>query len=460
MGDKVTQGSVTDGLRMVVFGGGDTATPALLARAWDDQAHAWTEIMCRKLRCDAYLSFVPETDGTGGAVVSNEFLDAAYKHVSSSAIGPRKDDETVKLDYSWATEQYPMPYQHDLAAQVDSFLSSSQSRRPFAESLWVFNVGYWDVWYLAALPRKLAMEVLDSNARDLFFQIERLYHATQGRDSAVFPRSHSNSSASTPIETRADGTTRTPFRIFLTRLFDISLTPGFASARPWPPEPHSSSTQMRNAAFLTKYWNALLDLAVNDWLATSDPEFWSVADKIDVKVIEALVRKRSLTDIEQIEERSKKDHHGRGRNGRSGSISLPRRKVASYSISRYLRELIIDRQLRNADLFDHKGLGARPSEDGFLDISMPCVLRVTGDGTSKGETVNAEGKRIVCQDPDNYLFYTEFTVGQRAINEIGVRAARKFLDQVEADSGWRARARMYKENGPEYGGHKTTNFGA
>ncbi|KAI0539413.1 hypothetical protein GGR58DRAFT_512441 [Xylaria digitata] len=459
VGDNVTQGSVTDGLRMVVFGGGDAATPALSAREWNGQTYAWTEIMCRKLGCDTYLSFVPKTDGMGGAVVSKEFLDAAYKRVSTSSIGPRRDDKTVKLDYSWVTEQYPMPYQRDLAAQIDSFLSSSQSQHPFTESLWVFNVGYWDIWYLAALPRKLAIEVLDSNVQDLFFQIERLYHATQGRDSAVFPKPHSDSSASAPIETIAGGTTRTPFRIFLTRLFDISLTPGFASARPWPPEPHSSSIQLRNAAFLTKYWNALLDVAVNDWLTTSDPESWSVTDKVDIKVVEALVGKRSLAGVEQAGERSEKDHHGRSNNGRSGNISLPRRKVASYGISRYLRELIIDRQLRNADLFDHKGLGARPSEDGFLDISMPCVLRITGDGASEGETVDAEGKMVVCQDPDNYLFYTEFMVGQRAINEIGVRAARRFLDQVEVDSGWRAKARMHKESRPEHEGHKATNSG-
>ncbi|RWA13060.1 hypothetical protein EKO27_g2041 [Xylaria grammica] len=449
VGGNGTQDSVTDGLRMVVFGGGDVATPALSAREWSDQAYAWTEIMCRKLQCDTYLSFVPGTDGMGGAVVSNEILDAAYERISAPTDGANRDDGVVKPDYSWATEQYQKPHQHDLAAQVDSFLSSPLPQRASTESLWVFNVGYWDIWYLAALPRRLATEVLDSNARDLFFQIERLYHATQERQPVAFPVSYSDPASSTPIEigSGAGRIVRAPFRIFLTRLFDISLTPGFVSARPRPPKPHSSSDHLRNAAFLTKYWNSLLDVAVDDWLTTSDPEYWPVTDKIDIKVIEALVGKRSLTEVEQPKEKSEgKDHRGRDDTERSGRISLPRRKVASYGISHYLRELIIDRQLRNADLFDHNGLGARPPEDGFLDISMPCVLKVMGDeDTEETEAADTEGKMVVCQDPDNYLFYTEFTVGQRAIHEIGVRAARRFLYQVEFDSGWRERSRIHKE---------------
>ncbi|TGJ87090.1 hypothetical protein E0Z10_g1658 [Xylaria hypoxylon] len=457
-GHNATQSSVTDGLRMVVFGGGDIATPALSASKWNGQAYAWTE-----LGCDTYFSFVPETDGMGGAVVSNEFLGAAYNRVSASTVGSNKDDNTVKLDYSWATEQYPKPYRNDLAAQVDSFLSSSRSQRPSTESLWVFNVGYWDIWYLAALPRRLATEVLDSNVQDLFFQVERLYHATQERESAAFPESYSDPSASTPIETksRVGGIARAPFRIFLTPVFDVSLTPGFSGTRPRPPKPHSSSNQLRNAAFLTKYWNALLDVAVADWLTMSNPEHWSVTDKIDIKVIEVLVGGRSLAEVGQPEERSEeKDYHGRDNKERSGRISLPRRKVASYGISHYLRELIIDRQLRNADLFDHNGLGSRPPEDGYLDISMPCVLKVTGGATSEGETADTEGKLVVCQDPDNYLFQTEFTVGQRAIHDIGVRAARRFLDEVEFNSRWRERARSLEETGQEPKGDTMAKFRA
>lgn len=44
-----TETSTPDGLRMIVFGGGDVATPTLSINGLDDQKHAWTEIMCQKV---------------------------------------------------------------------------------------------------------------------------------------------------------------------------------------------------------------------------------------------------------------------------------------------------------------------------------------------------------------------------------------------------------------------------
>ncbi|KAI0512877.1 hypothetical protein F5B22DRAFT_613554 [Xylaria bambusicola] len=448
-GSNTTQGHTTDGLRMVVFGGGDIATSALSASEWSNKAYAWPEIMCRKLGCDTYVSFVPLTDGGGGPVVSNDFLDAAYKRVSRATVHKNKDDGVVKLDYSWATEQYPKPHQSDLATQINSFLSSPLLQRNTVESLWVFNVGYWDIWYLAALPRKLATEVIDSSIQDLFFQIERLYRAMRDQELAASPEPHPG--------IRTGRATRPPFRIFLTRLFDISLTPGFASARPIPPRPHSSSSQLRSAAFLTRYWNYVLDLAVNDWLTTSDPEYWSTTDKIDIKVVEALAGKHSLTSVGDLtREKEKHDHLGwRNKGELDDAISLPRRRLASYGMPGYLRGLMVDRQLRNAELSDHNGLGARPPEDGFLDISMPCVIKVAGERiTDEGDIVYGEGKRVVCQDPDNYLFYTEFTVSPRAIYEIGVHAARSFLDQVEDSSAWKEKAMRHTESDKEDNGQE------
>ncbi|KAI0871829.1 hypothetical protein GGS24DRAFT_469910 [Hypoxylon argillaceum] len=458
--NNLTEDIATGGLRMIVFGGGDIATPTASASEWNGQGHAWTEIMCKKLGCDTYLSFVPEVDGVGGAVVSNSLLDAAYKRVSTPTVGSSKNDKTIQLDYSWIIEQYAKPYQHDLADQVDSFLSSARAQRASTESLWVFNVGYWDIWYLAALPRRLATEVIDSSIRDLFFQIEILYQAAQDPESIAY--SEPNSGPGVEAGSRVDEAARAPFRIFLTRLFDISLTPGFGSVRPKPPHPHSSSSQLRNAAFLTKYWDALLEVAVDDWLATPDPEHWSTADTVDIKVLESLVGKRSLGEGSDEQGDEEEKEYGSNIKEHSGVISLPRRKVASYGISHYLRELMIDRQLRNSDLFDHNGLGARPSEDGFLDISMPCALHIKGDRTAEdGEAADAKSKIVVCQEPDNYLFYTGFTVGPRAIHEIGKRAARRFLDQVEVTSKWREKARMHKESGREGRQRlKTTKFTA
>lgn len=228
------------------------------------------------------------------------------------------------------------------------------------------------------------------------------------------------------------------------------MTPGFATARPKPPHPHSSASQLRNAAFLTNYWNALLEAAADKWVATPDPEDWSTTDAIDPQVVKALVGKQPLP----MDAPYQKQHHGWDNSKYDGIITLPYRDFASYGISRYLRELMIDHQLRDADLFDHKGLGVQPPEDGFLDITMPCAFVKSGEALMEyGEVTDAECKTVVCEEPDNYLFYTGFTVGQRAIREIGLRAARRFLDQVEDDSMWREKARVRK--GREGKGHKT-----
>ncbi|KAI1434951.1 hypothetical protein GGR50DRAFT_356537 [Xylaria sp. CBS 124048] len=430
-----TAEAVIPGLRMVVFGGGDAATPNVSVSKQAEQQYSWTEIMCQQLGCDSYISFIPQMDEIGGAVASNPLLDAAYKRVSN------RDESMSKLDYSWVTSQFPRPTQHDLATQVSSFLSQPKPREVFSETVWVFNIGYWDIWYLAALPKRLAANVLDSSVRDLFFQIEKLYQAAQDEESIAFSDYYSDHDNSTPLETPLadDNYPRAPFRIFLTRLFDISLTPGFVSARPEPPHPHSRSDQLRNAAFLTKYWNALLEAAVDDWLAKPDPDYWSTADTIDIQVVKALVGKKSPG----VGERYDGDEEGRDPYAASG-IQLPFRAIASYGMSTYLQELMIDRQLRSTGLFDHNGLGARPPEYGFPDISMPCALPIPGDinrALENDTDAGAGDTVVVCQEPDSYLFYTEFILGRRAIGEIGTRAARRFLDQVEPRSKWREKAR-------------------
>ncbi|KAI2642121.1 hypothetical protein GGS21DRAFT_537332 [Xylaria nigripes] len=422
--ENTTLCNVTGGLRMVVFGGGDVATPNVLG---SERQYAWTEIMCEELKCDSYISLIPRTDGMGGSVVSNPLLDAAYKRISS------QHDNKMKLDYSWVAKQYPRPNHLDLAAQVHSFLSSPRPRPTFTETVWVFNIGYWDIWYLAALPRKLATNVLDSSVRDLFFQIERLYQAAQDEKSIAFSDYYSGlgdfASQESPV---GNDYPRAPFRIFLTRLFDISLTPGFASARLDPPAPHLRSDQLRNAAFLTKYWNTLLELTVDDWLSTPDPDYWSIDDTIDLGVVKALVGKQSQ-GVGENENRGDDEKTAYNASG----ISLPFRALASYGMSSYLQELMIDRQLRNTELFNHNGLGARPPQFGFMDISMPCALPVPGDGAADNDEATEVTETVaVCYEPDNYLFYTEFILGQRAIHEIGTRAARRFLDQVEPYSKW------------------------
>ncbi|KAI1813336.1 hypothetical protein GGS20DRAFT_486410 [Poronia punctata] len=414
------------GLRMVVFGGGDVATPSHLRAKQHRQKPAWTEVMCRKLGCDTYLSFVPEAEAMGGAVMSNALLDAAHKIITSVQGETKRNNQNnggPNLDYSWVPSQYPVPTQPDLAAQIDAFLSSPKPALSPAETLWVFNVGYTDIYNLAALPRNLALQVLDANVVDLFFHIKRLYRAAEDKNSPAFSDYYLSSHGPLEASVREDKkVARAPFRLYLKPTFDITLTPGFNSTRPSPVRPpHSSADHLRNAVFLTTYWNTLLETAVDDWLKSPDPEHWSVVDTVDIGIVKALAANGPLRPQKPKRRNQLRD------------IDIPflRREVDSYDLAHYIHELMVDRQLRNADMSDGNGLGARPSEDGFLYISTPCLSRY--------EVGN--GGRDVCGEPDNYLFYTDFVVGQRAIYEIGVRAARRFLDQVEIGSSWRGGGR-------------------
>ncbi|KAI8630774.1 hypothetical protein F5Y19DRAFT_473893 [Xylariaceae sp. FL1651] len=428
------------GLRIVVFGGGDAATPIQSSTKSESQA-AWTEIMCQELDCGAYLSFVPDTVGMSGAVMSNTLIETALEHVSVSTSAPAGKDNNTILDYSWVEKQYPLLTYHDLSSQVNAFLASPLPKLAPTETLWIFNVGYWDIWHLAALPRKLATEVLDSAVRNLFFHIEILYQAAQDWNSVAFSDFYSNSNVLELIETRPSmvkEVPRAPFRIFLTRLFDISLSPGFASARPEPPQPHSRSDQLRNAAFLRRYWDAVLEEAVDDWLVSPDPEYWSTADAIDIGVVKALIGKRSAVNEESRGKRNKaKESHAESNGLKQSRLPLPSREVASYDMSRYLQEQIIDRQLRNVDLMDHNGFGLRPLKDGFLDVSKPCIsLNSAG---SDIEVAGGKGPAYICEQPDDHLFYSDFIVSQRAINTIGAHAADQFLKQ-DMSSIWKGRA--------------------
>ncbi|KAI0395632.1 hypothetical protein F5Y17DRAFT_182169 [Xylariaceae sp. FL0594] len=533
-------GNPGGGLRIVVFGGGDVATPGnYTGGSKSDERHlAWTEVMCQHLGCDTYLSFVPEAEGMSGAIMSNPLLQAAHQLLAAHTDpGPQSDGKEPELDYSWVPAAYPVPSSRpDLASQIDEFLSSPKQEAeegdraptpPPAETLWVFNVGYTDIWNLVALPRHLATEVLDADLTDMFFQIKRLYTASQRRDSAAYsnfyspPHPHSKSSpfqykmptpnsslfsssasylsSTSPfMSRRADSDTqntdmgkdmemnsmacrREPFRIFITQAFDVTLTPGWENSRAKPPSPHTLSDHMRNAAFLTEYWNRLLRTAVDDWLDSLDPADWSTADAVDINVLSALSHHEPIrTESQMLREMdinnanpnpnpnpksksksktSPPSSSGKGTDGKDQTqkqenrvtdlttdanpnintyIALPRRQAASYSISRYIRELLIDHQMRDSNLSDAKGFGTRPLNAGFEHVDTSCVSRRRSTKSESLEEVEVEVQVCAKEVEDEYLFYDDFTVGPRAVREIGVLAARRLMDQVEVRSRWRS----------------------
>ncbi|KAH9908173.1 hypothetical protein F4778DRAFT_465957 [Xylariomycetidae sp. FL2044] len=540
------------GLRIVVFGGGDVATPAVSSNEAHGQNTSWTEVLCQQLGCTSHLSFVPQigtpsgSGGGGGPLVSNHLFEialdrlagaprkkkteptSAYRTASNPAGPEDPDDDADDDDYhTWVSEQYPVPTHADLASQIDAFLALPRDPRhgasspPPRETLWVFSFGYWDVWSLAALPRGLAAGVLESEVSALFAHVEVLYREAQKERSIAysdfFSLSSSSSSSSSSSPSRAlhnhddrnvtsdalddydnddmldaDGhLPRPPFRVLIPGLFDISLTPGFAHAysrspaslRPRrPPSPHGAAGHLRNAAFLTGYWNALVARTAAEWLALPDPAAWDEGDLLDAWEVEQGVTGSLIDDSSSSKEGGKKkknkkrDHEiddeyasvrgrgetggvggerGRGKRGRGlrkEPIPLPRREIVRYDMSSHIRGLIMDRQLRDGDLVvdeeDRSGTG------GFREVWEPCLSRgvmvgaeeesskggddkdhersaAAGRGGDGGGGDGGGGAR--CEKPSEHLFWTEFTVNQRAVDQIGRRAAKQFRRQVERE---------------------------
>jgi hypothetical protein len=323
-------------------------------------------------------------------------------------------------DYTWIPERYPVPtHLPDLEQQVSTFLETPPPLNPPCETLWIFSYGYWEVWKLAAMPREIAKGVLERQVEQLFLQIERVYNKAKDGTSIAY-----SSYCTTPNITGDDkATSRSSilnmpvetFRVLIPSLFDISLTPGFETVRPTPPYPHTKAKEMGNAAYLTEEWENMITSWIGSWTAIPD-----------------LLINETTKDTALI----------KGDDGAGWAVykTNARREAIMQDISNYIKELIVDRQLRDSELVDSNGLGSKPIEVGFLEVWKPCTSAITKTNatsiTNEKTLARSQMPGSICSLPNEHLFWTEFTLGQRAIAEIGKTAANLFrMHVVKAQYG-------------------------
>ncbi len=167
--------------------------------------------------------------------------------ISTGSSAPRSGQ-----NYNFVREQYLISQAPDLPEQVKTFLARKNPKVSPKETIWIFSLGTWDIWTLAALDRRAAESAVEAMPDLIFAQIEHLYNAT------LDPTSPAHS------------VTPEAFRVIIPEIFDVSLTPGWSAMRPDPPAPHTKVQQMATAAFLTKLWNRRIQKRLNKWMATAD----------------------------------------------------------------------------------------------------------------------------------------------------------------------------------------------
>ncbi|KAK6825026.1 hypothetical protein PG987_012520 [Apiospora arundinis] len=402
---------VGNDLRIVVFGGGNIATLGHKPTEFEDQSASWTEVLCQELDCTSYLSYVPHADKTGGSGVSNLVYEMTLNHTLAS----RDVAEGAAYDYSWLSTKYPTPvHLPDLKQQVDRFLANEPAGHPTLETLWVFDFGFWDLWRLSAFPQDISFQLLEVLSAVIFQEIDRLYQASLA--------DVSDSNAKHPAKGTRPSTSPSyrPFRVLIPRLFDVSLTPAFETARFRPPPPHTQADELRNAAYLTKHWDNWMDEMTERWLGLNMPT-----------IIDVTATTEAGFDDDNDDDESSPNSLQR--------ISS-RREVINPNLSKYLLELIADRQLKDSGIEDGRGRGTIRASQAFRHVDEACVQSNTA--TTAGATSGIPAL-VSCTEVEEYLFWDGFTVGPRAIRTIGERARDLVERHVEVGAPWLKKAHVH-----------------
>ncbi|KAK4214216.1 hypothetical protein QBC37DRAFT_284310 [Rhypophila decipiens] len=416
--DQVVQavgakGAAAGGLRIVVFGEDDLASPSRSRNYRATRRPSWTELLCHVLRCTSYLSFTQDFDISSYPVVSQELHNAAIKILLDESAKETAGGDSPGKDYSFYPDMFPIDRNRpDLARQVQSFLAMNKPKITPSDTLWVFTLGTWDVWSLASMPTSISRPLVSLLTTHIFNQVELLYRSSTDKDSVAFSDQRANNTSP-----------KGNFRILIPTLFDPSITPGWVRSRPKLPEVHSKAEQLRNAAYLTDEWNDQILTKLEEWVSKPDPVSSDTED------------------------------------GGAKMVPFPQRDGFAYDLGGSLLDAIMDEQLRVSDLKTKMQIAMGKSMDyttgtgEMMDVMKPCVddtfgsfyldeedeksndrsktdirhVEEASDHARQAERGQYKRNRpggfpataaVECRAPDEHLFYTGFELGTRTIAAI------------------------------------------
>lgn len=341
-----------------------------------------------------------------------------YETTLNHTLASRNTSSGAAYDYSWLSTEYPTPLSlADLQQQIDTFLADEPAAHPTQDTLWVFDFGFWDVWRLSAFPQDVSFQLIEVLANLIFQEIDLLYQASREGKPDLRAKHPAKWRPRRRMPTASEDGGGRPFRVLIPRLFDVSLAPGFGTARFQPPPPHTQVDELRNAAYLTKHWDNWMDVMTERWLAMNTP------------TVEVASTGAGLDDADEIDSDP---------NMLRGIGS--RREVINPNVSKYLLELIADRQLKNSGLEDSKGMGKMPAYQAFGHVEEACLQPNT---TATEAAASGTLELVPCTEVDEYLFWDGFTVNPRAIRTIGQHAKDLVEQYVEVGAPWLKKAHVH-----------------
>lgn len=389
------------------------------------------ETNSHQLSCSSLLSFVPTSEYSPG-LTSNGIYDRELQSLQQIAQDTDVKDNPAS-DYLFVNEQHPVPAQTpDLEAQVSQFLSLPAPNEPPVDTIWIFSFGTWDIWKLAAMPLQSGEKVVDAMATHIFDKIEFLYRKSLDPSSIAFSNFWSDSTEE-EFKTLADPDAAAvvdhrkleSFRVLVPQLLDVSLTPGWHNREP-PSVPHTSAEQLRNSALLTERWNSRIREHMDSWTDKRQASPEGIENESPVNDADKAPKAGSWSETRASILRVADPEKEKPFDANVVYAPFPQRLGLHSKPADVILETMKEEEMQRDSLADSQGHGTVSEDDAlrFSDVWTACVPS-NPHASEEESAVQVSGE---CQVPDQHLFYTSFTVGQRAIDELARLTADAVLE--------------------------------
>ncbi|KAK6602508.1 hypothetical protein H4I95_06445 [Botrytis cinerea] len=435
---------VTDGLWD--WASGDDGGDGEEAENEDGKGRSWTEVLCEELSCTSKINLAvsqpsssyPSSPPTG-AFASNKV------YLSSIEDTAGQNNNETKI-----TAESMLP---DLEAQVKSFIALPLPKKKLRETIFVVSFGTWDIWHYASLDYIKAQEAQNKAVAEIFAQLDNLYahHRENLEATHVIVKPHNDSHV----------VAKPQFRIVIQKLFDPTMLPGWLSQRPIPLKPSSVAENQKNAISLVRDWDNSVENFIKPWFA-STPEATTTSEWAEPAPEEQVsgdaVPETFDQNDQQSQSQGKRESEGDVEAESKPDIPPPQKDIYYYDLNRFLTEIIIEHQLEDEGLSDASGLGTKESP--YISVYDPCV-RAGDDGESKkrgpgekrksGKINKGNEKRgemkdtkslpdinglLVCEQPDEYLFWDDFNMGSQAKELVGKEIAKMVREGKTLRKSW------------------------